>query len=64
MKATKEILDILEEQGYDSLNDYFECLSEDYGVPVYHVEQLANLLGPNELFDGLVVSCMDAEGMY
>ena len=39
--------------------DYFEELSLDYGVPLYIVEMLADLLGPNEDFDGLVTELED-----
>jgi len=45
--------------GYDSREDYLECLAEEYGVDMEVVETLADLLGPNEDFDGLVTMLQD-----
>lgn len=64
MKVSEETLDILHEQGYDNLSEYLVSLAEDYGVPLSYVEQLADILGQNELFDGLVCACEDAEGQF
>ena len=64
MKLHKETLDILQEQGYDDLQDYLQCLSEDYGVEYNSVLNIANLLGENELFDGLVAAIEDVCGYY
>ena len=46
---------IYRENGYADRNDYLNCLSEDYGVSIEDVYDLAEILGENEDFDGLVV---------
>ena len=45
---------IYKENGYADRDDYLTCLSEDYGVPIEDVFSLAEMLGENEDFDGLV----------
>ena len=53
------------DQGYESRKDYLECIAEDYGVDIDTVITLADLLGPNEDFDGLVSAVQDiADGAY
>ena len=54
MKISKETLQVLEDQGYENLNEYLENVSEDYGVDIETVYTMADLLGETELFDGLV----------
>lgn len=39
-------------------------MSDDYGVPLEVVKSLADVLGEEEDFDGLVVALEDAEGMF
>lgn len=39
-------------------------LSEDYGVPMYVVRSLADLLGPDEDYDGLVSALDDYNDMF
>lgn len=51
--------DIYKENGYDSRDDYLTSLAEDNGVPVEDVFALADLLGEEEDFDGLVTSIQD-----
>lgn len=51
--------DIYKEFGYESRQDYLNCLAEDYGVDIGEVMALADLLGPGEDFDGLVVAIED-----
>ena len=51
--------DVYVENGYASRADYLSCLAEDYGVDQQTVQALADLLGPNEDFDGLVISLED-----
>lgn len=53
---------IYTDNGYKSRDDYLHCMSEDYGVPLDVVVMLADLLGANEDFDGLVTSLADYEG--
>lgn len=52
---------IYRENGYADRNDYLNCLSEDYGVSIEDVYELAEILGENEDFDGLVSALEDAE---
>lgn len=52
---------IYQENGYADRNDYLTCLSEDYGVPLETVQSLADILGENEDFDGLVSALEDTE---
>jgi hypothetical protein len=49
------------DNGYKSRADYLRCMSEEYGGPLATVEALADLLGENEDFDGLVTSLADYE---
>ena len=46
---------IYQENGYADRDDYLNRLSEDYGVSIEDVYSLAEMLGENEDFDGLVV---------
>lgn len=50
------------ENGYKNRADYLRCMSEEYGVPLNTVLALADMLGENEDFDGLVTSLADFEG--
>ena len=50
--------------GYDSRTDYLLSLADEYDVPSYVVFALADVLGPNEDFDGLIISLEDAEGCF
>lgn len=50
---------IYKENGYESRDEYIECLALEYGVDVQTVFIMAVLLGPNEDFDGLVVAIQD-----
>ena len=52
--------DVYVENGYDSRDDYLNSLSEDYGIPIDAVHALADVLGPDEDFDGLVSNLEDA----
>lgn len=62
MNTTKE-LTVYQQHGYYNRIDYLRCMSEDYGVPIEMVKMLADILGPNEDFDGLVTSLEDYEYM-
>ena len=55
MKLSQQTIDTLKEQGYSDLDDYLMSLSTDYGVPVNWVVSLAEMLGEEELVDGLLV---------
>lgn len=45
--------------GYNDREDYLSCIAEDYGVDIDTVQALADVLGPNEDFDGLVSALQD-----
>lgn len=47
-------MNIYQENGYESREDYLQCLADDYGVPYESVLIIADLLGESEMFDGLV----------
>lgn len=54
---------VYEKNGYKDRKDYLESLVVEYNVPEDIVFSLADLLGPNEDFDGLVNAIEDyAEG--
>jgi hypothetical protein len=55
--------DIYKDHGYRSRTEYLRSLSEDYGVDLWVVMELASMLGPNEDFDGLVSMVQDAAEM-
>ena len=50
------------ENGYKDRDDYLQCMSDDYGVPIETVYSLADLLEGEE-FDGLVSVLEDADNM-
>jgi len=55
---------IYQENGYESRQDYLECIAGDYDVPLDVVISLAEVLGESEDFDGLISALEDAEGMF
>ena len=57
-------MSIYTDNGYDNRKHYLECMAEEYGIPVEVVFSLAQMLGPNEDFDGLINALEDAEGVY
>lgn len=52
-------MDIYQEYGYENREDYLLCLADDYDLSTWTVKTLAELLGPEEDFDGLVNACED-----
>jgi len=51
---------VYRENGYNDREDYLSCMAEDYGLDLEQVVRpLADLLGPNEDFDGLVSALED-----
>ena len=52
---------IYQQNGYADRDDYLTCLSEDYGISIEDVFSLAEMLGENEDFDGLVCALEDVE---
>lgn len=47
------------QHGYANRREYLECLADDTGVDQFTVFMLADMLGPNEDFDGLVTELDD-----
>lgn len=54
---------VYQEHGYYNREDYLRCLSEDWNMPFMTVKMLADMLGPEEDFDGLVTALEDADEM-
>lgn len=50
---------IYAKHGFKNRKEYLQDLSEEYGVSLEEVYALAQLLGENEDFDGLVSSLQD-----
>jgi len=46
-------------EGYESRREYLESLAEQFDLPRAEVFMAAQMLGPNEDFDGLVTSLED-----
>lgn len=46
-------------QGFKDRGAYLRQVAEDYGVPIKTVRTIADMLGPEEDFDGLLVSLPD-----
>lgn len=51
--------DVYREMGFEDREDYLRNLAADYGVDYATVKMMAELLGPNEDFDGLVSEIQD-----
>lgn len=49
-------MSVYTENGYQGRENYLTCLAEEHGVDVDYVFTLAELLGHDEDFDGLVTS--------
>ena len=56
-------MNIYQENGYESREHYFKCLSEDYECPMETILELSYVLGEGEDFDGLVCALRDYEGL-
>lgn len=48
------------EHGCKTREEYLASLAEDHGLDVGTVMALADVLGPTDDFDGLVIACEDA----
>ena len=55
-------MNIYEEHGYSSRHDYLRTLAETTGVRLDIVLMMAEMLGPDEDFDGLVTMLEDSGG--
>ena len=56
-------MNVYKDNGYKSRADYLEQLADEYDAPMEIVMALADVLGPEEDFDGLVSSLKDWEAM-
>lgn len=54
-------MSVYTDNGYEGRTDYLKCMSEDFGVSIQIVETLADTLGPEEDFDGLITMLEDLE---
>lgn len=57
-------MDIYQKNGYENRMDYLKSLADDNGVPLSEVVFLADILGPEEDFDGLVSDLEDYAGGF
>jgi hypothetical protein len=53
-----------QENGFENRFEYLKSLSEDFGIDLDVVLALADLLGPNEDFDGLISELEDLSGDF
>lgn len=53
-------MNIYQENGYESRKDYLDTLADDFCVDTDVVYAMADLLGPDEDFDGLYIAVSDA----
>jgi len=54
---------IYTQNGYDNRDHYLKCQAEWFGYELSAVKYLADILGENEDFDGLVTSLEDGFGL-
>lgn len=59
MTTSREIKQALENNGYNSKEEYLQELAEENGLDIETVYMVADLLGDSELFDGLVTALQD-----
>lgn len=48
-----------QELGFNNRREYLQSLSDEYGIGLSEIIAVAQLLGKNEDFDGLVSFCED-----
>jgi hypothetical protein len=53
---------IYQRNGYADRDEYLTYLSEEFDIDLDIVETMADILGPNEDFDGLYTALEDGEG--
>ncbi|HZK02006.1 MAG TPA: hypothetical protein VFC96_03995 [Anaerovoracaceae bacterium] len=56
-----ETLNMCQKNGYKDRKEYFESLSDEYDCPIDIIYLMADVLGEDEDFDGLVSSLRDWE---
>ena len=52
-------MSIYQERGYEDRSDYLRQIADEYGVDSDLVFAAADILGPNEDFDGLITTIED-----
>lgn len=52
-------MSIYTDEGYKNRKEYLESLAEEYGISIENVYMAADMLGPNEDFDGLITTLED-----
>ena len=57
-------MSIYKDEGYESRQDYLNCLADDNGVSRDAVYALADMMGTDEDFDGLVTSVEDLGSIF
>ena len=55
---------IYQQNGFKDREEYLNSLCEEYGADMYIVSSIADMLGENEDFDGLVSSLNDFSYMF
>jgi predicted 3-demethylubiquinone-9 3-methyltransferase (glyoxalase superfamily) len=50
---------IYKQNGYENRKDYLECLADDFGIDFQIVVNMAQILGQDEDFDGLITALED-----
>lgn len=60
-KTTMNKSNIYQEHGYANRKEYLNSLADEYGIDKETVYTLAEILGENEDFDGLVTSLEEAD---
>lgn len=56
-----QTVNVYQKNGYKDRKDYFNYLATEFNVPITTVLLLAEMLGPNEDFDGLVAALEDED---
>ena len=54
--------DIYQERGYKDREDYLVSLAEEYGIGTEIIKSVADVLGEDEDFDGLIATLYECEG--
>lgn len=52
-------MSIYTEEGYSNRKEYLESLADEYGISIENVLMAADMLGPDEDFDGLITTLED-----
>ena len=63
-RTENDMANIYREHGFENREAYLADLADEYGVDVQVLYMVADLLGPNEDFDGLVSAVQDYAYLY